>query len=109
MDEQRVEPTMISGHDWRQMCYDAEQLKMQVKGLQQDNGRLGARIHELRCELAETREINHKIARGELRDLERESARNAEIIAELRREVTRLSDLNAEAREKLDALTSVDS
>lgn len=46
-------------------------LRWKVKQLAKTSGRQGQTIHQLRAELAEVRELNSKIERGELRRLER--------------------------------------
>jgi hypothetical protein len=57
---------------------------------------MGTTIHRLRCELAEAREINGKIERGELRYYERTVPEMLDKIAAQAEEITRL-------REKLAA------
>lgn len=103
MDEQRMEPTLMSDRDVRVMRYEREQLGLKIKGLQKTNGRLGTQIHELRCELAEVREINGKIARGELRELQREVNGQATVIVDQRQDIELLKDRNRVLREKLAA------
>lgn len=81
--------------------HDIRKLQWQNKQLGKALGRAGSKIHELRCQLAESREINHRIARGELRDLERQVARDAQIIGELRINNAKLWRQNAELTQQV--------
>lgn len=83
-------------------------LRWRNKSLGKQLGKAGQKIHELRCALAECREINGKIARGDLRDLQRDVESKAETIAELRQHNERLADQNIELLEKLRASEKVE-
>jgi hypothetical protein len=107
MDEQKMEPKLYNDHDMRQMRYDNEQLGLQIKELQKANGRLSAQIHVLRCELAEVREINGKIARNHVRELERQRANDTQTLTQLRATNQRRFERNRELREKLAAKESL--
>jgi FtsZ-binding cell division protein ZapB len=74
--------------------HEVRELRWRVKQLSQQCGRQGETIHLLRCELAEAREITGKVARGEVRNLERQ-------VENLHRENLRRAELIAELREKL--------
>lgn len=78
-------------------------LRWRNKQLGKQLGKAGQRIHELRCALAECREINGKIARGDLRDLQRDVESKSEIIISLRKDNVRLYERVAELSEKLRA------
>jgi predicted RNase H-like nuclease (RuvC/YqgF family) len=51
--------------------HEIRELRFKIKQLSRQNGQQGDTIHRLRAELAEVRELNSKIERGELRRLER--------------------------------------
>lgn len=60
-----------------QMADDDHELRLARFKLKQANrtmGRQGETIHQLRGELAEIRELNSKVERGQIRSLEREAA-----------------------------------
>lgn len=78
-------------------------LRWRNKQLGKQLGKAGQKIHELRCQLAEVREINGKIGRGLLRDLERQAENDRETIVELRILLERADERNAELRDKLQA------
>ncbi len=63
--------------------HDLRELKFRLKQANRALGSTGERIHRLRAELAEVRELNSKIDRGELRRLQRESVEWAEERAHL--------------------------
>lgn len=50
---------------------EVRELRWRIRQLGKQNGRQGETIHRLRAELAEMREMNGRIQRGELRDLDR--------------------------------------
>lgn len=106
MDDQKMEPTMTystNDHEIRQMRYDNAQLAEQVKGLHKALGKSGAKIHELRCQLAESREINGAIARGQYRDLQREVDNLANMVEHHVVTIHNLGERNRELNEKLRA------
>jgi hypothetical protein len=70
-------------HELRDLRWRNRQLGKQL-------GKAGAKIHELRCQLAEVREINGKIGRNHVRDLERQVANDTETIVELRIELEKM-------------------
>jgi predicted RNase H-like nuclease (RuvC/YqgF family) len=89
--------------------HEIRKLRWQNRQLGKQLGKAGATIHQLRGELAEVREINGKIARGEVRDLERsvvtlitENARLDRVVANAHGEVRRL-------REKIDSFQAYSS
>jgi predicted RNase H-like nuclease (RuvC/YqgF family) len=59
------------------------ELRFKVRQLSKTCGKQGQTIHSLRAELAEVRELNSKIDRGDLRRLERVAKEQAETIAAL--------------------------
>lgn len=76
--------------------HEVRKLKRQIQQQNKTVGTQGDTIYRLRAELAEVRSLNSKIERGDLRRLERDAIKNAEIVEELREQIKRL-------REKLDA------
>lgn len=89
-------------HEIRTLRYQNKQLAKQL-------GRAGQRIHQLRCQLAESREINGKIARGHVRGLEREAEESVQTIIDLRianKDLSELTNWQAQVirdlREKLN-------
>lgn len=81
--------------------HEVRELRWRVKQLGQQCGRQGETIHRLRCELAEAREITGKIARGEVRSLER-------MVTTLLDDLGDATELIVELREKLAAAESVE-
>jgi FtsZ-binding cell division protein ZapB len=65
--------------------HEVRELRFKVKQLSTTDGRQGQTIHGLRGELAEMREINGKIARNEVPEMERQAeallAKNADLRA----------------------------
>jgi len=88
--------TLISSND-----HELRTLRRQVKELNASLAKRGRTIHELRCELAESREINGKIARNHVRDLERQVAADTETMAELRSTLERKTDYIVELKDRL--------
>lgn len=79
--------------------HEIRELRFKLRTLAKQNGRQGETIHRLRCELAEVREIMGRVDRGEVRDLDRQVIRQAELIAEQAEQIERL-------REKLQGNSS---
>lgn len=111
MDEHMAEPVLTTfrtnDHEIRQMRFETELLTQQVKGLHKALGKAGAKIHELRCQLAESREINGAIARGQYRDLQREVDHLAEMVEHHVVTIHNLAECNRELKEKLKATESL--
>lgn len=66
---------------------EIRQLRYQLKRANATMGKQGQTIHNLRAELAETRELHSKIERGDLRRLERREGEYHETIDKLREEL----------------------
>jgi septal ring factor EnvC (AmiA/AmiB activator) len=54
--------------------HEVREVRYRLKQANRTMGRQGETIHQLRGELAETRELNSKIERGQIRSLERQVA-----------------------------------
>jgi len=76
--------------------HELRELKFRLKQANKALGTTGERIHQLRAELAEVRELNSKIDRGDLRRLQ-----NAEI--QWREQFSRMAEQIKELEEKLAA------
>lgn len=87
-------PLIDDNHELRDLRWRNKQLGKQL-------GKAGAKIHELRSELAEVREINGKIVRNHVRGLERQVEADTETIIELRQELHQKSDYIVVLRDKL--------
>ena len=74
--------------------HELRELRFRLKQANRVMGSTGERIHQLRAELAEVRELNSKIDRGDLRRLERQSIEWAE-------ERTRLTEALVNARRRI--------
>lgn len=83
-------------------------LRWQIKQMSRQLGRQGDTIHRLRCELAEVRELNGRVERGELRGYERDVARMDRIIRSLEADVVALHADNGELRARLRELVATD-
>lgn len=92
--------------------HEVRELNWRIKQLGKANGLQGQTIYRLRAELAEARAASSKIARGELRRLERQLDEAGETIELLGYQVHGLQEKlklaeqmadNAELREKLAA------
>lgn len=103
---------MSESHEVRELRFRIEQGDLALKALQKQNGLRDQKIYRLRCELALVRQVNDKIARGELRRLERQLDEAGETIELLGYQVHGLQEKlklagqmadNAELREKLAA------
>ena len=81
--------------------HEVRELRFKVKQLSKCCGKQGETIHLLRAELAEVRELNSKLERGELRRLER---RAEALYVQLGNEM----QANAALREKLTATEVVE-
>lgn len=84
-------------------AHELRQLRWQNKAMNKQCGKQGETIHLLRAELAEVREINGKIARDYVRELERQARADATRIYELQARNQRLAEQWVEMRDKLDA------
>jgi hypothetical protein len=74
--------------------HEVRELRFKLKQANAVMGRQGDTIHRLRGELAETRELNSKAERGDIRRLERE---NENLLAQ----VTQTAAENAKLRDEL--------
>lgn len=92
-------------HDFRTLRRQVELLNEQIKLLHQQLGKAGDKVHVLRCELAESREINGKIARNHVRGLERQVASDAETIIELRQDLEKADVRNKDLYEEYRVLS----
>jgi hypothetical protein len=81
--------------------HELRTLRLRNKQLGKALGHAGNRIHDLRCELAEVREINGKIGRNHVRGLERQVEADTQTIVELRQDLERLIGDNQVLRDKL--------
>jgi predicted RNase H-like nuclease (RuvC/YqgF family) len=72
--------------------HEFRELRFKVKTLSRCCGRQGDTIHHLRAELAEVREIQSKIDRGDIRRLERENGLLGDHLREVLEENARLRD-----------------
>lgn len=87
-------PLIDDNHELRDLRWRNKQLGKQL-------GKAGAKIHDLRCELAEVREINGKIGRNHVRGLERQVEADTETIVDLRIALERQTEYSKELAEKL--------
>jgi chromosome segregation ATPase len=62
----------MSDHEIRELRFKLKQADDRLKQADKTIGRKGHAIHVLRSELAEVRELHHKIERGDIRSLERQ-------------------------------------
>lgn len=81
--------------------HELREVKFRLKQANKALGATGGHIHQLRAELAEVRELNSKVDRGDLRRLERQSAEWAEERARLVEDGVNARRRIAELEEKL--------
>ena len=81
--------------------HELRDLRWRNKQLGKQLGKAGQTIHELRCQLAEAREITGKIERNHVRGLERQVANDTQTIVELRIVLEKQRDYSDGLREKL--------
>lgn len=83
--------------------HEIRELKYKLRLLAKQNGKQGESIHRLRAELAEVRELNSKIDRGDLRRLEYKIIDQGEVIASLDMVIEALKE---ELKEELKTVKS---
>lgn len=98
-------PNNTDNHDFRTLRRQIELLNEQIELLNKKRGKDGDKIHLLRCELAEVREITGKIERNHVRGLERQVASDAETIVELRQDLEKANDRNKALYEEYRVLS----
>lgn len=83
--------------------HELRELRWRIGQLHKQLGRQGETIHRLRGELADVRQLNSKVERGQIRNLEASMAWRDEEIARLRTSLTTARECNQRQRERLTA------
>jgi hypothetical protein len=88
--------------------HEVRELRFKVKQLARQSGKQGQTIHQLRAELAEVRELNSKLDRGELRRLQRFEVTAKEQFELDKSRMHHAVEALQRLREKLEGVTDAD-